>query len=149
MKTYFVRLEVYNQWANRRVLNALNSFPVSEECWKLFSHLVLAEWVWRSRLEGHSPQISVFTVLDPESLEQKLEENARGWKDSFENLDMVRSLSYQNLQGEPFTSIVTDILAHVFNHSTYHRAQIAQRLRQEGFQPPSTDYISFSRLEVR
>lgn len=32
---------------------------------------------------------------------------------------------YSNIKGEKFTSTLDDILIHVFNHSTYHRGQVA------------------------
>ena len=39
-----------------------------------------------------------------------------------------------------------DILYHILNHSTYHRAQIARELRELrelGITPPSFNFISF------
>ncbi|WP_379084396.1 DinB family protein [Pedobacter sp. UC225_65] len=44
-----------------------------------------------------------------------------------------------------YTGIVKDILFHVFNHSTYHRAQIATLFKESGITPPVTDFIILKR----
>ncbi|WP_414711827.1 DinB family protein [Sphingobacterium sp. UBA1498] len=46
-----------------------------------------------------------------------------------------------------FHNKVNDILLHVFNHGTYHRAQIASEMRRNGVEPINTDYITFIRLK--
>ena len=38
-----------------------------------------------------------------------------------------------------------DILIQVFNHGTYHRAQVAKDLRGNGLAPVNTDYITYVR----
>jgi uncharacterized damage-inducible protein DinB len=37
-------------------------------------------------------------------------------------------------------------MIHLVNHSTYHRAQIAILLRQQGFEPVNTDFITYDRV---
>ena len=38
------------------------------------------------------------------------------------------------------------IMIHLVNHSSYHRAQIAMLLRQNGFEPVNTDFITYDRV---
>jgi uncharacterized damage-inducible protein DinB len=41
---------------------------------------------------------------------------------------------------------VEQIMIHLVNHSSYHRGQIAMLLRQNGFEPVNTDYITYDRV---
>jgi len=47
------------------------------------------------------------------------------------------------LKGETWTYALWRILAHVVNHSSYHRGQVATLLRQLGATPSSTDLLLF------
>jgi len=53
-----------------------------------------------------------------------------------------RILEYE---GEKLANNIKDIVVHVINHSTYHRAQIALLVRQSGGEPAKTDYIVYQR----
>lgn len=57
-----------------------------------------------------------------------------------------RIIKYSNSTGTVFETAVSDILLHVFNHGTYHRAQIAKEMKQHNIEPINTDYIQFVRL---
>ena len=53
---------------------------------------------------------------------------------------------YQNSKKEKFRQPVFEMLAHLFNHSTYHRGQLVTMLRQlEVSSIPATDFIIWSR----
>jgi uncharacterized damage-inducible protein DinB len=54
-------------------------------------------------------------------------------------------ITYSNSRGEAFDTSVHDILIQVFNHGTYHRAQVARDLRQQLLTPVNTDYITYVR----
>jgi len=54
-------------------------------------------------------------------------------------------INYTNTQHQAFHNKANDILLHVFNHGTYHRAQIASEMRKNGIEPINTDYITFVR----
>ena len=53
-------------------------------------------------------------------------------------------LDYRMSNGTPMRSPLGDILLHVALHGTYHRGQIASRLRAQDLPVPSTDYILYS-----
>ena len=43
--------------------------------------------------------------------------------------------------GRSFTLPRWAILRHIVNHSTYHRGQIASKLKRFGIEPPNTDFF--------
>lgn len=55
--------------------------------------------------------------------------------------------AYANSEGTPFETPLRDILTHVANHGTHHRAQIVLVLREAKIAPPPTDYIFYVRKE--
>jgi uncharacterized damage-inducible protein DinB len=57
-----------------------------------------------------------------------------------------RELTYKNYTGDLYTNNVEMIMIHLVNHSSYHRAQIAMLLRQKGFEPINTDFITYDRV---
>ena len=147
MKDHFNRIHQYNQWANRRVLAGIKTQAAPEKAMALLSHVVLAESVWQMRLLEKPVSTGVFDVLSLEEIDEMMTRNEAGWTSLLESTeDYNRKLDYKMLNGTPVQSSISDILTHVFNHGTYHRAQIASLLRQSGLDPASTDFISFSRL---
>ena len=53
--------------------------------------------------------------------------------------------NYETLAGSKYVASRRDVLAHVMNHSTYHRGQVALAIREDGGEPLQTDYILFVR----
>jgi uncharacterized damage-inducible protein DinB len=37
-------------------------------------------------------------------------------------------------------------MAHLVNHGTYHRGQVAVLLREKGYDPVNTDFITYDRV---
>jgi uncharacterized damage-inducible protein DinB len=147
MKEHFIRISEYNRWANHRVVEGFKNQPAPEKALALLSHVVLAESVWQMRLFGQPITTGIFELLSLEQLEETMGRNEAGWSTLLNSTeDYSRSLDYKMLNGTPVQSSISDILTHIFNHGTYHRAQIATHLRQAGLEPASTDFITFSRL---
>jgi uncharacterized damage-inducible protein DinB len=61
------------------------------------------------------------------------------------NSDLNQIVKYANPEGGFFENKISDILFHLVNHSTYHRAQIAMQFRLNDIKPPVTDFIAFKR----
>lgn len=149
MKDYFVRLYQYNQWANGRVLGALESQKVdNEKILTLMSHVVSALFIWLSRIEGKSPDAYPLWKQYPlEELLKMNDEITKRWIKFVEGTDNFnRELVYNNYVGDPYKNNVEQIMIHLVNHSTYHRAQVALLLRQQGLEPINTDFITYDRV---
>jgi uncharacterized damage-inducible protein DinB len=75
------------------------------------------------------------------------EEAGKKWLHFVESeTNFNRALTYTNYVGDPYTNNVEMIMIHLVNHSSYHRAQIAMLLRQKGFEPINTDFITYDRV---
>jgi len=148
MKAHFLKLSAYNTWANQRLLASLTLQNASEECFAKFSHIQLAEKVWLSRLGGNPlVGVNIFEALPVDILNDLMTANNEKWPMVISGIeDFESTVDYKMLNGTETKSSISDILTHVFNHGTYHRAQIAILMRQAAKLPESTDFISFSRL---
>ena len=140
----------YTRWANDRVLRAMRAAdPVPKRAVELLSHLLRAQDVWFGRIE--KTDHATLDLWVDESLAacaERAEASTRRWKtvlDGRAATDLDRSIPYTNSKGTHFETPLRDLLSHVVNHSTHHRAQIALVLREAGIAPPATDYIFFVR----
>jgi uncharacterized damage-inducible protein DinB len=61
------------------------------------------------------------------------------------NFYLTETINYRNSKGAMFGNITRDILFHIINHSTYHRAQIAFEFKQNNLEPIVSDYIFYKR----
>lgn len=68
-----------------------------------------------------------------------------------ESIDVLAELpaksiiSYQNTEGQHFQHSANDLIYHLLNYTTYHRGQIATKLKQLGLQASISDYIFYKR----
>ncbi len=149
MKSYFLKLYQYNQWANQRVLSALEKQKIEDEkMLTLMSHVISALFIWLSRIKGEPtepyPLWKQYTL--PRLIEMN-EEITRKWLEFVEHSESFdRELVYNNYVGDPYKNNVEQIMIHLVNHSTYHRGQVAILLREKGFDPINTDFITYDRV---
>ncbi|MDR6782978.1 putative damage-inducible protein DinB [Pedobacter africanus] len=146
------QLRKYNNWANSLLLDALtaNSSSLPESCISLFSHIVNAQTIWVCRIKGIVPEVSVWQLHDLE-LCKVLLENSANELSQIEYPEATESpiIKYTVSTGDYYETSVSDILIHVFNHGTYHRAQIAKEMKLYNVKPVNTDYIQFVRLQSK
>lgn len=150
MKIFFESLYNYNQWANDSVLNSVISQKISDEkVIKILNHIISAQILWYDRMTGRGDNlIAPWHTFPNEKLSEEFLNNTNQWlkliseaDESFWNM----KFSYKNSYGDSFKSSNTDVLTHVINHSSYHRGQMAFRIRELGFDPVLTDYIVYQR----
>jgi len=149
MKKYFLKLYHYNAWSNKRVLNCIKRQTVGDEkILTIMGHIVAAQFLWLHRIKGlPPPDVKLWGTYTLDQLLVMAEDAGKKWIDfveSTENFD--RELTYRNYLNEPYTNNVETIMIHLVNHSSYHRAQIAMLLRQKGFEPINTDFITYDRV---
>lgn len=145
----FARLYDHLRWADNKVLDSLRAArnpPL--KALEIFSHVLGAEHVWLSRIEGRQPTVAVWPSLSLDECETMAGETADAFKRIVAGLTpaaLARQITYQNSAGATFTSTLEEILTHVAMHGSYHRGQVAVLLRAAGEIPNATDYIAFTR----
>ena len=149
MKKYFLKLYQYNAWANQRVISTLTRQSVNDEkILTLMGHIVAAQFLWLHRIKGLPPaKVKLWGEYTLEKVTEMADEAGKLWLDFVEaNEEFDRELTYTNYVGDPYVNNVESIMMHLVNHSSYHRAQIAMLLRQKGFEPINTDFITYDRV---
>jgi uncharacterized damage-inducible protein DinB len=160
-KQYFIELAEYNRWANAIVCSWLEE--LTEAQWQQpivssFSsiqetvlHLIAAENVWLQRLERQENPVwlqSSYKGSKAEhiSLWKEVSKKLKDFIFDMEEQTMRETLEFKRLNGDPYSMFHYQVLAHVFNHSTYHRGQLVTLLRQVGYTAVgSTDLLAFFR----
>ncbi|HKJ30202.1 MAG TPA: DinB family protein [Balneolales bacterium] len=147
MIQYFTRLFRYDRWANEKIIDALNNVdPRDEKMDQLMSHIFVIEEMWFERIVNGSSQIRPVDTLSRNlwlDKSQVLSENYRNLLKNVDEIELDRKRTYKNTKGTTHHFPLRDLLGHVINHSTHHRAQIAFRLRELRYEPPATDYIFY------
>ncbi|CAG5087838.1 Putative uncharacterized protein [Thermobacillus xylanilyticus] len=138
-------------WADKRLLATLEAagHPPAAAI-RLFDHILNAERVWLTRLEGRdSSHLPIWTSPDSlDGMRERIEALRAAFGRFLSALDdaaLDAVLEYRNQSGVPFRNKVRDILLHVALHGQYHRGQINQLLRGAGLEPINVDYIMFAR----
>lgn len=149
MKRYFLKLYQYNAWGNKRVVDCLTRQQVKDEqILTLLGHIVAAQFLWLHRIKGlPAPDVKLWGKYDLEQLSVLTKRAGEQWLEFVESTDNFdREMTYKNYTGDPYTNNVEMVMIHLVNHSSYHRAQIALLLRQKGFEPVNTDFITYDRV---
>jgi len=142
------RLFDHAEWANAHVIAALESQTVAPDIVELFAHVLGAEEIWLSRLEQRPSRLAVWPTLSVAQLAEVAQSNASSYRAYLDRLtpdDMPRLAAYKNSAGQAFETAIGDVLTHVAMHGSYHRGQVALRMRREGWEPAPTDFIAFVR----
>ena len=146
---YFTKLFDHTEWADKRALASLRAMSAPPaKCVELMAHILGAERVWLSRIEGETSPIVVWPTLSLDDAERVLAENAAGYRRVLSRLSsagLQEPITYKTSAGDQFTSTVEDILTQVATHGSYHRGQIAAQVRAAGGTPNPTDYIAYIR----
>ena len=155
-----ITLMEYNAWANRRVITscaALNPEQFARDLGSSFRsvrdtlvHIMGVEWLYMERWHGRSPNEfpsgGEFPTLD--SLRPQWASVEGEWLSRCRALspqDLESRIEFRNTHGIFYSHTLTQLVAHLVNHSTYHRGQVATLLRQLGSQSESTDMVTFQR----
>jgi len=149
MKKYFLKLYHYNAWSNKRVLNCIKrQNVVDEKILTIMGHIVAAQFLWLHRIKGLPPaDVKLWGSYTLDQLLVMAEDAGKQWIDFVESTDNFdRELTYRNYVNEPYTNNVEMIMVHLVNHASYHRGQLAMLLRQKGFEPINTDFITYDRV---
>lgn len=106
-------------------------------------HLISVDDVWFSDLRGVESQPDPAKLPDRASIRthwDRVEENMRSYLSALQD-DM---LSTKPLSGEDKDLLLWQILLHVVNHGTDHRAQLLRLLNDLGIETAYQDYVFYT-----
>ena len=150
LKEYFLKLFRYNEWANQQVLDAVSQANAQPRpMLNLLGHIASTQEIWLARILNTDTQHQAnWPEYDLETIKQKLPESSEEWAEFIETMNdehLKEEHQYSNSKGKLFKTTLEDVVLHVINHATHHRAQLVKMLRDQGEEPPVTDYIFYSR----
>jgi len=149
----------YTAWASMRLTEACAGLTPDEltrdfgtadkSVLRTLVHVFGADRVWLARVEGRTPE-AFLTEADHDLAVLQLDwpEVLEGWKRWVAGLDEAAlngEMTYRDLKGREWRNTRWQIVAHVVNHATHHRGQVAGFLRAMGKKPPVLDEIAFFR----
>ena len=149
MKAYFIRLFNYDHYANLLIASAILQTKEHEKAEQLMAHMLAAQQIWLDRCKGALPiGAALWPDWKADTFKEMINDNHQKWIAFLENSndnDLERLICYKNLRGDAFENKLIDILGHVINHGSHHRAQAGQHLKVAGIDLPITDYIFYLR----
>ena len=146
MKDFFIDIFNYHHTFNQKLIDQINAHiqTIPDETYALFCHVLNAYQVWNSRILQLTP-FGVQQIHHLEDCKAIDDTNFINTLNILNAVDLKSEITYKNSKGEKFTNSVQDILFHVNNHSTHHKAQLASKFRSLGITPLATDFIFYKR----
>lgn len=155
MQDDVVSLFAYDRWANAKVLDACRKLSSEQYCaepvpgWSsvrsTIYHIALAT-EWNLRTFAGGPEESIPSEADLGTVDDaaRLLERAYGrFEEARVTLTPDRLNSMLTVRGPGYTYTLPRwaMLRHIVNHSTYHRGQVASKLKRLGIEAPNTDFF--------
>lgn len=160
MSDFIHTLWNYNIWGHGQLWQCLQT--VSEEDFKAHVdysngslhvhtvHLMWAEDVWYNRL--HDTPRPTYTPKDYPTragIREKWDSVQQKWQTYLNNLsptDLERRIDIVPFTGNPYSGTVADLVLHVVNHGTNHRAQMLRLIHDAGGQTFEQDVSHYLRV---
>ena len=155
MQDDIMALFAYDQWANRRVLDACRKLTAEQygaepvPGWSsvraTISHIALAT-EFNLRTLASDPDDRLPAEADLATVDDAAQLLERAYR-SFEELrptltpERLNAVLTLRAVGRTFTLPPWAILRHIVNHSTYHRGQVASKLKRFGIEQSITDFF--------
>ena len=161
MKELLSQFAAYNIWANKKLTDIILSLTEEKQKQEIPSsfkslyatvlHMWDAESAWWQRMKMHER-----IIVPSENFNGTMKDVCNGlmqqsqqWQDwviNASDMALEHVFQYYNSKKELYKQPVSQVLQHVFNHSTYHRGQLVNMLRQLGIEKiPQTDFIVWGR----
>jgi uncharacterized damage-inducible protein DinB len=157
VKSYLEILYDYNYWANHRYLAVAETlteeqfFRKQGHSWdsvqRVLVHMLSSERMWPQRWRGEKA-----AFLEPKDFPTaasireywaKVEENMRLFLAEQTDESLLREVTYTNPKGETFTLPLWQMMAHVPNHNTHHRGELAAMFTLMDIPHPEEEVVQY------
>jgi uncharacterized damage-inducible protein DinB len=147
MRQYLIETFLFNDHANKMILEKIKLLPDKKEAIKFFSHLINSQNKWLKRIEVYpaDPGLDWWQpVYELEKLESEWNISLRNWINYLETKkepELEEQKKFIGYDGGEWSAALKDIALQLNYHSIHHRAQIQTIIRQQGLEPDFIDYI--------
>ena len=149
------RLVGYNQWADERILAAIDGLSAEElarprEAYfgsiaANLRHTLVAQRNWLARWRGEAPPYDQTISESWREAYSTTHEALREYVAGLSAAAADRVLHYTDLRGAPRDVVLADAIIHLVNHGTAHRAETGLLLERLGRSPGDLDYVLYCR----
>ncbi len=145
IKEFFKDKFEYDFLSNQKWIEHLLTHEdhISPYIQKSMSHIINVHHIWIFRMQEKRQESFTWDLLPSDYWLKLAQENYLQTIDFIEQIDTLQKVNYHNEEGVPMEKETIDILYHILNHSTYHRAQISHELRTLNLPVPSFNFISY------
>ena len=147
------RLVAYNQWADERVLAALEGLAPEElakprEAYfgtvaSNLRHTLVSQRVWLARWRGETPRYDETITVPWREAYADTHGVFRRFVDGLSDTDAERLVRYSDSRGNAREMVLAHAITHVVNHGTAHRAETGLLLERLGRSPGDLDYSAY------
>ena len=147
MKDFYLDKFQYTYDKNQEMIAYLceHESELNEKIHILISHILNAHEIWMTRILKTPTKYGVWQLQDYVNLAEIDQQNFELTKQILSVKDLNEKVDYVTSTGEPYSNVLHELLFHVVNHSSYHRAQINSELKSLGIKPLITDYVFYKR----
>lgn len=159
LRDYFLTLLTAETQASERTLDSLATVPAIQQTSESYqralgvmAHVMIAKRVWMLRVCSETWKVDDWFPAWPiEQTRKEASELDALWRRYLNDMadgGFDGAVAYRMSDGTQAESKIVDIIAHVFNHATYHRGQVARIVHQLGGTRAATDLIVFTRRKL-
>jgi uncharacterized damage-inducible protein DinB len=157
LKSYLETLYDYNYWANHRYLAVVATlteeqlFRKQGHSWDsvhaVLVHMMSSERMWPQRWRGEKG-----SFLDPKDFRTfasiseywvDVEKNMRAFIAGQTEQTLMHDITYINPKGKTFTLPLWQMMAHVPNHNTHHRGELAAMFTLMNVPHPEEEVVQY------
>jgi uncharacterized damage-inducible protein DinB len=148
MRHYLIDTFLYNEQANKKLLEKIKQLADPSEAVKYLSHLVNSQNKWLKRIEVYpdDPKMDWWEpVYELDHLEVLWDKSVKAWISFLEaktEEEIFEEVKFIGFDGTTFSAALKDIALQLNYHSIHHRAQVQTMIRKQGLEPDFLDYIA-------
>ena len=158
LKTYLKQMYDYTYWANKRYIAVAEGLGEEQlhrkqgHSWDsvhgVLLHMLSSETRWLMRWAGEAPREHLApadfpTLASVTKRWGSVEAEMHAFREAQSEQSLLASVAYTNFQGETFQLPLWQMMAHVVNHETHHRGELAAMFALMNVPHPEEEAVQY------